>query len=94
MKKNTVADAPGGIAGSTTPAGRPVRDRNVAECERFAEENGFKGAVAGHFPDVPFHAPPTFKPEPSPSEMRLNAIPRRIVDRLRLLDPTYTRRYR
>lgn len=63
------------------------RDRNTVECERFAEQNGFTGAVAGHFPDLPFHPPPTFVPALPPSALRLSKLgrpPRRVADRIDL----------
>jgi hypothetical protein len=67
-----------------------MRDRTVAECERFAEQNGFTGAVAGHFPDLPFPPPPTFLPEPTltlpPRYARSTSIPRTIVDRVKLFN--------
>jgi hypothetical protein len=43
-----------------------ARERNVAECEQFAEEAGSTCAVGGHFPDLPFGPPPTFLPDPLP----------------------------
>ncbi len=64
-----------------------MKDRNVAECERFAEQNGFTGAVAGYFPELPFHPPPTFKPTLAPSVLRQSKVgrpPRRVADRLEL----------
>ena len=50
-----------------------VRDRNVIECERLAEQNGFSGAVAGHFPHLPpsLGPPPVFKPTLPASQLRL-----------------------
>jgi|GEM_PF-5080867 len=63
--------------------GRPeaTRDRTVAECEQLAERNGFRCMVAGYFPDLPLPPVPRFLP-PSYAPP-----PRRVADRLRLLDP-------
>lgn len=61
-----------------------ARARNTIECERFAEQNGFTGAVGGHFPDLPFPSPPTFAPALPPSALRLTKIPRRVADRIDL----------
>ena len=63
-----------------------MSDRTVDQCELYAELTGFTGAVAGHFPDLPFPPPPTFKPDLPPSALRLTPIPRRIADRVRALD--------
>ena len=65
----------------------PKRERNTIECERFAERNGFTGMVAGHFPDIPYPPPPTFKPELPPSVLRLTAPrigrpPRTVAERM------------
>ena len=62
-----------------------MRERNTIECERFAEQNGFTGAVAGYFPDIPFGPPPTFKPTLPPSVLRQTAprrAPRTVADRV------------
>lgn len=61
-----------------------MRDRNVIECEQFAEQTGFTGAVGGHFPDLPFPPPPTFAPALPPHVLRLTPAPRRIADRMEL----------
>lgn len=63
------------------------RDRNTVECERFAEQNGFTGAVGGHFPGLAFPPPPTFVPALPPSALRLSKLgrpPRRVADRIEL----------
>ena len=52
------------------------RDRNTVECERFAEQNGFTGAVGGHFPGLAFPPPPTFVPALPPSALRLSKLGR------------------
>ncbi len=68
-----------------------MSDRTVEQCERFAEQTGFTGAVAGHFPDLPFPPPPTFKPEELPPpvprrsapSLQFAPIPTRVADRVR-----------
>lgn len=67
-----------------------VRERNTIECERFAEQNGFTGAVGGHFPDLPYPPMPTFKPELPASVLRQTALPRRarVADRMEFFDST------
>ena len=57
----------------------PPRERNTIECERFAEQTGFTGKVAGHFPDIPMPAAPTFKGPP----VYVAPYPRRVTARMR-----------
>jgi hypothetical protein len=56
-----------------------MKERTVAECERLAEENGFTGAIAGNFPDIPLPPVPRFLP-PSYAP-----APRRVYERMRVL---------
>lgn len=61
------------------------RERNTIECERFADQNGFTGAVAGHFPGLPFPPTPTFVPALPPSALRLSKLgrpPRSVAERM------------
>ncbi len=60
----------------------PPRERNTIECERFAEQTGFAGRVAGHFPDIPMPPVPTFLPPP----VYTIPHPRRVTQRMRFFD--------
>lgn len=65
------------VLGRTLNEEGTVKDRNVVECERFAEETGSTCAVGGHFPDLPFGPAPTFLPPPP----HVRSV-RRVVDRM------------